>query len=95
MTWPRYRAKLTLAGYVYDGPASYRHKTTGRVIKPYTFQKQRDGTTPEREIKYLPARHDPDSCGPLNAGFDGRSCLLVLIVIAVVLGAMAAGVVMR
>jgi hypothetical protein len=50
---------------------------------------------PEREIEYLPARHDPESCGPLSAGFDARSCLLVLIVIAVVLGAMAAGVVMR
>jgi hypothetical protein len=47
MTQPAYRAKLTAAGYRYDGPGAYRHKTTGRVIKPYTFQKQRDGTTRE------------------------------------------------
>jgi hypothetical protein len=43
MTWEQYRAKLTEAGYRYDGPGAYRHKTTGRVIKPYTFQRQLDG----------------------------------------------------
>ena len=56
MTWDDYRNKLALAGYVYDGPASYRHKRTGYVIKPYAFQKQLDGTT--RENWQYWAEHD-------------------------------------
>ena len=53
-------------------------------------------TEPDRTARgRLPEPSEPESCGPLSAGFDGRSCLLVLIVIAVVLGAMAAGTVMR
>jgi hypothetical protein len=42
----------------------------------------------------LPAQHELQSCGPLNDGFDGRSCLVVVVVVAVVV-AMVVGMVMR